>query len=258
MVVPLSPPLVVREGGLECRLHLVGGAVVPDQPTFVLVPGIGMSHRYLRRLAAALAPHGRVGVIDLPGFGANSTPAHPLSVQTFGALIGRALDVAGISSCVLLGHSMGAQFAVELAVRRPALVSHLLLVGPVVDPERRSARHQALGLAADSLLESPSANGIVFTDYWRSGPRWYLATLPAMLGYPIEHRIRLVGQPVLVLRGSRDPIARAAWCRELAGRARNGRFAEIEGQPHVVQHSAADQVAAEILAFLTAPVGRGA
>ncbi|GAB3136795.1 alpha/beta hydrolase [Marisediminicola antarctica] len=217
-----------------------------------------MSHRYLRRLAAVLAPHGRVCSIDLPGSGANATPAHPLTVETFAALIGHALDMAGISSCVLLGHSMGAQFAVELAVRRPALVSHVVLVSPVVDPERRSTVHQALGLAADSLLESPSANAIVFSDYWRCGPRWYFASLPAMLDYPIENRIRLVEQPVLVLRGSRDPIARGPWCRELAGRARDGRFAEVEGQPHVVQHSAPDEVAAQILAFLAAPVGRGA
>ncbi|QHO68642.1 alpha/beta fold hydrolase [Marisediminicola antarctica] len=258
MVVPLSPPLIVRQGGLECRLHFAGTPVAPGRPTFVLVHGIGMSHRYLRRLAAVLAPHGRVCSIDLPGSGANATPAHPLTVETFAALIGHALDMAGISSCVLLGHSMGAQFAVELAVRRPALVSHVVLVSPVVDPERRSTVHQALGLAADSLLESPSANAIVFSDYWRCGPRWYFASLPAMLDYPIENRIRLVEQPVLVLRGSRDPIARGPWCRELAGRARDGRFAEVEGQPHVVQHSAPDEVAAQILAFLAAPVGRGA
>lgn len=252
------PPRVVRDNGLECRLHLAGRPASPDRPTFVLVPGIGMSDRYLRRLAAALAPHGQVCSIVLPGFGENATPAHPPSVETFAALVGRALDVAGISSCVLLGHSMGAQFAVELAVRRPALVSHVLLVGPVVDPHRRSAWHQALGLAADSLVEPPSANAIVFTDYWRCGPRWYLATLPAMLGYPIENRIRFVEQPVLVLRGSRDPIARAAWGRELAGRARDGQFAEIAGEAHVVQHGAPHQMTAEILAFLTATVGRGA
>lgn len=250
--------MVVRAGGLECRLYVAGGPISQDRPTFVLVHGIGMSHRYLRRLAAALAPHGTVCSIDLPGFGANATPAHPLSVKSFADLIEHALDAAGISSCVLLGHSMGAQFAVELAVRRPALVSHLLLVGPVVDPERRSVWHQALGLMADSFVESPSANAIIFTDYWRCGPRWYLATLPAMFGYPIEERIRLVEKPVLVLRGSRDPIARADWCRELAELALDGRSAEIVAEPHAVQHGAPDQVAAEILAFLAAPVGRGA
>lgn len=257
MVESSPSPLVVRHGGLECRLHLSSGPASSTRPTFVLVHGIGMSHRYMRRLASELAPHGRVCMIDLPGFGANPRPAHPPTVEAFAALIGHALDVAGIPSCVLLGHSMGAQFAVELAVRRPALVSHLLLVGPVVDPERRSAWHQALGLAIDSLLEPPSANAIVFTDYLRCGPRWYAATLPAMFGYPIETRITLVGQPVLVLRGSRDPVARSAWCRELAGSARDGRFTEIAGQAHVVQHGAARQVAARILAFLSS-AGRGA
>ena len=254
----LSPPVVVREHGVEYRLYSTSSPVAPERPTFVLVHGIGMSHRNLRRLAAALAPHGHVCVIELPGFGANATPAHPLSVESFANLIGHALDAAGISSCVLVGHSMGAQFVVELAVRRPRLASHVLLVGPVVDPGRRNVWHQVLGLAADSMVESPSANAIVFTDYWRCGPRWYLASLPAMFGYPIEQRIRLVEQPVLVLRGSRDPVARADWCRGLAGLARNGRFSEIAGQAHAVLHGAADEVAAMILAFLATPVGRGA
>ena len=204
----LSPPVVVREHGVEYRLYSTSSPVVPERPTFVLVHGIGMSHRYLQRLAAALAPHGHVCAIELPGFGANATPAH--------------------------------------------------LVGPVVDPTGRSVWHQVLGLAADSMVESPSANAIVFTDYWRCGPRWYLASLPAMFGYPIEQRIRLVEQPVLVLRGSRDPVARADWCRGLAGLARNGRFSEIAGQAHAVLHGAADEVAAMILAFLATPVGRGA
>ena len=175
MVVSLSSPLlVVREDGLVCRLHLVGAPVSPGRPTFVLVHGIGMSHRYLRRLAAALAPNGHVRLIDLPGFGGNATPAHPLSVESFATPIAHALDVAGMSSCVLPGRSMGAQ------------------------------------LVADSLLEPPSANAIVFAADRRCGPRWYFAPWPAMLSYPIEKRRRLVEQPVLVLCGSRHPIARAA------------------------------------------------
>lgn len=128
----------------------------------------------MRRLAASLAPNGHVRLIDLPGFEANATPAHPLSVESFATPIGHTLDVAGISSCVLPGRSMGAP------------------------------------LVADSLLESPSVNAIVFTDDRRCGPRWYFAARPAMLGYPIEKRRRLVEQAALVLRGSRDPIGRGA------------------------------------------------
>ncbi|MFC3301072.1 alpha/beta fold hydrolase [Arthrobacter agilis] len=40
---------------------------------FVLIHGIGMSHRYFRRLGAVLAAHGDVHLIDLPGYGCEKT-----------------------------------------------------------------------------------------------------------------------------------------------------------------------------------------
>ncbi|WP_404498377.1 alpha/beta fold hydrolase [Arthrobacter sp. GAS37] len=71
----------------------------------------------------------------------------------------------GAGPVVVVGHSMGTQFATELAVRRPELVSHVVLIGPVVDSERRTVFRQSLALGLDSLLESSSGNAIVFTDY---------------------------------------------------------------------------------------------
>ncbi len=38
---------------------------------------------------------------------------------------------------------------------------------------------------------------MMFTDYLRCGPRWYLTELPLMMAYRTEERIGLVGVPVL-------------------------------------------------------------
>jgi pimeloyl-ACP methyl ester carboxylesterase len=154
----------------------------------------------------------------------------------------------GAARVVVIGHSMGTQFATEFAVQYPGLVSHIVLLGPVVDPARRTIRQQSLALGLDSLMESPVGNAIVFTDYARSGLRWYLTELPVMMSYDLEARLRLVTQPVLVIRGSRDPVAPRPWCRRLAATAQNGTFLEIPGKPHIVQHGAAAQTAAAILA----------
>jgi pimeloyl-ACP methyl ester carboxylesterase len=48
----------------------------PDAtPPLVLVHGLAVSHRYLMPLAATLAGHHPVHVIDLPGFGLSGDPA---------------------------------------------------------------------------------------------------------------------------------------------------------------------------------------
>jgi pimeloyl-ACP methyl ester carboxylesterase len=98
-------------------------------------------------------------------------------------------------------------------------------------------------------MESPAGTAIVFSDYMRSGLRWYLTELPVMMSYDLQSRLALVSQPVLVVRGSRDPVAPRTWCHKLAATAPNGCFLEIQGKPHVVQHGAAARTAAGILAL---------
>ena len=87
------------------------------------------------------------------------------------------------------------------------------------------------------------------------GLRWYLTQLPVMMEYPLDTRVCGVAQPVLVLRGGRDPIARRPWCEFLARRAPRGTFVEVPGFGHVVQDSAPAAVAQSIVHWATAADG---
>ncbi|GEL96465.1 alpha/beta fold hydrolase [Cellulomonas terrae] len=221
----------------------------PDGPVFVLVHGIGMSHRYLARLSGELAPSGTVHSIDLPGFGGTATPSERMSIADAGRALAGTLDALGISDVVLVGHSMGAQFATELAAQRPDLVAHLVLVGPATDPRRARYVVQAVDLTRDALKEPLSGNAITFTDYLRCGPRWYLAELAPMLAFRTDQRLRDVVAPTLVIRGGDDPIARHDWCAELADIGVDGSLVTIPGHRHLVQHTAAAQTSDAVLAF---------
>ncbi|MHA7155636.1 alpha/beta fold hydrolase [Arthrobacter sp. TMN-50] len=247
-MTPTSP-----EAGdaLACRLRSVTllGAV-SDTPNFVMVHGIGMSHRYFDRLQPELALHGNTHVLDLPGFGGTPKPGQQLGIDAYAAALGRTLDQAGIRSCVLIGHSMGAQFVTELAVQRPDLVTDLVLIGPVTDPTRRSAVWHSFALGLDSLRERPLTNAMVLADYARCGLPWYFTELPVMLNYNIHERLPLATQPVLVIRGSNDPVSRQPWCLRLAAEAKDGRLVEIPGQPHVAHRGGAKEVTQAVLAFL--------
>ncbi|HEY3572795.1 MAG TPA: alpha/beta hydrolase [Arthrobacter sp.] len=241
---------IIGTGTLSAHVYsMAGPRTVSARPVFVLLHGIGMSHRYYRRLQVVLAGHGDTHSIDLPGFGAAATPDRQISIADYAAVVADTLDALGAGQVIVVGHSMGSQFATELAVTRPDLVSHVVLIGPVVDSARRNVVRQSLALGLDSLMESPSGNAIVFTDYVRSGLRWYLTELPVMMSYELEARLAKVTQSVLVVRGSRDPVAQRSWCHKLTAIAPHGRFLEIPGQPHIVQHGAAAKTAAGILAF---------
>ena len=238
-----------RIGSLRFRTITTYG---PAGTTFLLVPGIGMSHRYLARLHRSLTARGTVISVDLPGFGGLPKPGHDVDIEEMADGLAALLDAVGTGPVVLVGQSMGTQWAAEVAARRPDLARAVVLIGPVADERRRTVLQQAGLLAVDTVREPPRANAMVFADYLRCGPFWYLAQLRHMLGYRIENRITRVQVPVLVLRGSRDPIASRTWCRRLSAAADGAALIEIPGRVHNVQHTAAGAVASAIRDFCAA------
>jgi pimeloyl-ACP methyl ester carboxylesterase len=222
-------------------------------PVFVLVHGIGMSHRYLAFLHRELARSGTVHSVDLPGFGRSPKPTDGVSVEQYGDYLGELIPLLSARPVVLVGHSMGAQFVVEAAARYPASVSQLVLIGAVTDPARGTLYRQALDLARDTLKEPLSGNLITLADYIRCGPRWYLKTVRPMLAYRTDLGLQQVVAPTLVIRGHRDPVSRHEWAAHLAAQPRDGRLLELPGR-HLVQYSAAAATAAGILELVGAPV----
>ncbi|MFW7414518.1 alpha/beta fold hydrolase [Demequina sp. SO4-18] len=238
-----------RHGPLTFRVLADAARRPAPAPVFVLVHGIGMSHRYLSRLHAALADKGPTFSIDMPGYAGLPKPAENVDVETMARGLAGAIESLDVGPVVLIGHSMGAQWTTAVATENPELVERVVLMGPVADSAHRSLPAQAAGLARDSLGESPGTNAIVVTDYLRCGMPWFLAQAQRMRDYPIEEEVSRLQVPTLILRGGRDPIAGADWCRLLRHRAPLGSLVEIPGHRHVVQHSASRLVASAIGAF---------
>jgi pimeloyl-ACP methyl ester carboxylesterase len=237
----------------------------PDAPIFVLVHGLGLSHLSFSKLARVLARHGTVLAPDLPGFGAAPGPRRRLDIdQLTEALLPRldkfASSHGGQAPLVVVGHSLGAEIAVEVARRRPHLVRALVLVGPVVDRVAASAFGQGRRLVLDMAAEPPLTGAMVTRDYVRGGLFSFIAGVRSMLRYDTAGRLTDVTAPLLVLRGAHDPVAPARWTAELAGVVTDGRSADVSGGVHNVVHSHPDEVGRLVLAFLardTAGTGTG-
>jgi len=222
---------------LDSDIELIAytsGPVSATDPTVVLLHGIGMSHRTFDRVQPLLAADFRVISLDLPGFGATRKPRRLLSVADHADAVDAALDRLGVGRRILVGHSMGTQFAVEQAIRRPGEVAGIVLIAPVVDTDRRTLPAQARDLALDTLREPPRANARVLADYLKCGLGWYLATLKAMFDYDTEARMRLTACQAIVVRGEHDAVAREPWCRRLSDIAPRGTLATIAGSAHAV------------------------
>ncbi|MFG6446247.1 alpha/beta fold hydrolase [Microbacterium sp. P06] len=255
---PSSHERRIDLAGSVFRVVTTDSTAAEPGPPFVLVHGIGMSHRYFTKLHALLSVESDVHSIDLPGFGGLPKPGRDLDVEAMAGLLGEVLDQIGTGPVVLVGHSMGSQWVVELGAQRPDLVRAVVAIGPVTDDRHTSVFAQATALTLDSLGEPPLINAIVFVDYLRCGVPWYLAQVRHMLTYPIEERVADLASPFLVIRGGTDPIAGTDWCRRLRDRAADGTFVTVPGHNHVVQQSAPRSTASAIDAFLAARIEGGA
>lgn len=226
-------------GDLSCAVRTVG----TGSREVILIHGIGVSARYFEPLAERLARTCTVHAIELPGFAAMPAPRRRLTVPEFGALAAEVMRTLGVRDAVVVGHSMGSQVAAEAVRAAPELVERLVLLAPTVNDRERTVATQMMRLGQDTLRESPVANYIVVSDYFRAGMRWYLKTLPSMLEHRLEEVLPGITCPVVLVRGSRDPIVPTDWLARLAATGQDVTTGEIQGEPHVMMYRSPEPTA---------------
>ena len=229
-----------RVGSL--RVFEVRSGAGPGVPV-VGVHGLSVSTRYMRRVLEAIARERPVLAPDLPGFGRSEQPPAILDVGGLAAFLLDWLDASGVTRAVLLGHSLGCQVACEAAVRRPALVAGLLLVGPTADPAAPTLRRHAARLALDILREPPALTALVARDYLRTGFARTLATARHMLEHDLRAVLPLIAVPAVVARGDRDPIVPQRWVESVASLLPGASTAVVQGAAHAAHWSRPDEVA---------------
>jgi 2-hydroxy-6-oxonona-2,4-dienedioate hydrolase len=222
------------------------------RPDVVLVHGYAVSSRYMRPTAERLAGRYPVFAPDLPGYGLSDETKHVLDVKDLADLLAVWLDRRRIRRAVLVGNSFGCQMIADLAIRRPDLASHLVMIGPTADARARTMLRHVWRLARDFPHEPFALLLLQARDYLRFGPRWQWQTARHMLDDRIEDKLPLLRMPVLVVRGEHDPISPQDWVERLASLAPSGEVAVVRGAGHAVNYSAPDELAALIERFVGA------
>lgn len=260
-----SPGHGVRERRFEHPIGVVRAWDVPsDAPAnrdgrpdtvFVLVHGLGTGARLFRGMATVLRPHGRVLVLDLPGFSTLPRPRKVMDITAFGRATADLLDSVGVEApVVLVGHSMGCQVAVELVRHRPQFAGRVVLAAPVLPPDLQHGRPAVRAFLHDVPKERPGAAWYSVLGYLHSGAQWLLQTAPAVLRYPFEQRVAGLGGQLVVVRGEHDPLCPAPWAQQVATLSRaDARVVTVPGAAHQLVVDHAGPVADAVLSLVDAP-----
>lgn len=236
--------------GLRVHARTIAGPRPAGPEIIVLVHGLVVSSRYMRRLLVRLGPWFPTWAPDLPGFGRSQDPGRLQSLTELADTLVAWMDAAGIARATLVGNSFGAQIAAEAAIRHPRRVARLVLQGPTAEPETRSAPRQILRFVRNAPHDDPAVFAIILRDYWDAGWRRFVHTFHVEMEDAIEDKLPRIHVPGLVLSGSEDRIAPVSWGERVAALLPRGRHAVLEGAAHTAVFGAARQVARAIQAFL--------
>ena len=208
----------------------------------LLLHGIGSSRRDFAAVAPALAERFEVLAMDLPGSGASPHLDPRPTVAAIADAVERTLDAAGAGTVHVLGNSLGARVALELAVRGRARSVLAIAPSGLNSPPERAYQAGALALARvglrclEPLLEPLSGRRLARTallaplkaspwlasqeealgardgfaesrDFWR--------TLLWGLVLDVPHGLDRVACPVLLAQGTADWIASGQTVRYL-------------------------------------------
>jgi len=242
--------------GQQMHARVATGAARQAALPVVMIHGLGVSGSYFIPAAQRLATEFDVYVPDLPGHGLSDTPEVQPDIAGLAQALIDWMDCTGIARACLVGHSMGCQIAVELALRHPGRIGRLVLIAPVPDPAARSILQQCGRFAMGSIFERPSLVPQVIKDYLRMGSR-FVPEFHDMLAYPIEAKLPDIAAPIMLIRGERDAIAPQTWLDDAARLLRATPPVVIARWGHAVHYSGAAEVTESIRPFLGGgPPGR--
>jgi len=225
---------------VEVRGGVLRSVVAGEGEDLLLLHGINMGWGAWYPNIAVLAQHFRVHALDLPGAG-KSMKVHPFDKNFDHVLVGAVsdyLDQRGIKKAHLVGHSLGAWVALNIALARPDVVEKIVLASPLGFTRDTPLRSRLLGLRwlaialsktvmrptrgniesfLRSVVHDPAAISVAFVDYYHeclarglshpflfmnriAGVRWVRKE------FYLSDRMNEIHQPVLVIAGRHDHI----------------------------------------------------
>jgi pimeloyl-ACP methyl ester carboxylesterase len=220
-------------------------------PAVMFLHGVGLDREMWRRCHADIRDAHRVVLADLPGHGA-SAPAPP--DVTLGDLA--ATTAAAITEPVhLVGFSLGALVAAELALSAPERVRSLTLVNAVANrsDEERAAVRDRLRTAGDAFeagversldrwfspswtVEEPELREEVRATLLGTDRSSYLACYRVFAEADAElwPRLPAITAPTLAITGSDDSGSTPAMTRALAARIPRATAVVVDGARHLL------------------------
>lgn len=221
----------------EFKIHAKVTNHKQNVPSIVLVPGLGMSGKYLQPAGEQLAENYNVYIPDLPGFGRSCKPKQILNIEQLADVLFTYIETIGLDKPILLGNSFGCQIITEYLTQHPLAASSVILIGPTIEASRRKPAQQIWGWLKNGIREPVPQLAIIMRDYAMCGLKRLIHTFRFALLDKIEDKLSQIRLPVLVVRGGEDKIISQAWADEVTRLLPMGKLVIIPDKAHTVNYN---------------------
>ena len=253
-----------------CRHVTIAGAEIEYLDTATGPPlvflheqqGLDPQASYLSRLAERF----RVIAPSHPGFGRSSRPAWLDSVDDIAHVYLELLDRLALDDVVLVGASLGAWIAAEMATKSVERISRVVLIGPIglklgsrdrLDiPDVFAMSDAALARATyhdlrHAAFEPASRSDDELAAIARNRESFALIAWEPYLHNPkLRHRLQRVARPTLILRGENDGLVQDWYAEAYAGLIPGAVLHTVPAAGHLPHLEQPDRFFASVLAFL--------
>ncbi len=197
-------------------------------PTLLCIHGNLGSGRWFEPLLADYPGHAVAP--DMPNFG-QSDHIDACTIPAYAGWVAAIMDTLGIGSAAVLGHSLGGAVAMELLVRKPALVERLILVdsSPIdglVTPKEHYPAIEAY--KADKNILAQALRTVVPTikdeaffaklvdDAWAMNRECFIGHAEALADAVYTEKLKGVAIPTDVISGGLDVLITTERAHEMA------------------------------------------
>jgi pimeloyl-ACP methyl ester carboxylesterase len=218
-----------------------------------------------------ISRHFRVIVFDHRGMGYSSGSDKPFTLPLLARDTAMLMEALGISSAHIIGHSMGASLAQELAIGFPAKVSRLILVsGTCGGSESVPMQPETLARLTDKSGTVQEVTNrmfsLLFPSSWLAhhDPARYCPAIDKPPGNEIVarqaaafsawagsfSRLGDLRSPALIVTGTDDVIVPPVNSRIISERIAGSQLIEIPGAGHGLMYQCPDRFCDGVLDFL--------
>jgi len=219
----------------------------------VLIHGLSDSSALWAPLMPKLSRHYRTIALDIRGHGESQKPNMPYSIQLFSEDLLCFLQKLKLPNAHVLGFSLGAAVALQLALDHRERICSLILLSPFSynDPDlrqnlerlRESVARGGLPAFFDEAIrlvvthEYISTNADAIAQMKKecvriNSPAAILRTIDACMNFNVKDRISQISHPTLVISGREDAMSPIHLAKQIHRSIKGSEWKVIEGVGH--------------------------